>query len=277
MKRYFLLLLLVYLPFSHVLCQKATNVHAKQKGDSIIVSYDLSGKADISLGLKINGKRRPINHILGDVGKNIAKGQNKKIVWNVLAQNPDGFIEDNVIFTVKPTPVWRTLLVAEGAISPAPLQGSGGFMIGRAARWGYYLKFRSSFMFAPSKNGEFSNSWIEIEGVRTYCSVFDINKLITGRKKNSELICDAGALYNFSMNPDYPMYVYLGIGYGMRQQTWEFINDNWLEYSSTAFNGVSVDLGMMFALKHFILELGVNTINFQYAEIQFGLGWLFNK
>ena len=257
--------------------QRVTNVRAEQKQDKIIITYDLSGKADISLNMEVDGKRRPITRLTGDIGKNIVKGQDKMIAWDVLDEYIDGFDEDNVVFTVKASPAWRTFALFEGALSPAPLQGSGGFLIGRAARWGYYLKFRSSFMFAPSNDGVFSQSWVEMGGNRTYYKETDINKLITGNKKNTELICDAGALYNFSMNPDYPMYVYLGLGYGMRRQMWEFTNNKWLRYTPTSYEGVSVDLGLMFSIKNFLLEVGVNTINFQYAEIQLGVGWLFNK
>ena len=101
--------------------------------------------------------------------------------------------------------------------------------------------------------------------------------MITGNKKNTELICDIGTICNFSKNPDFPMFVYLGLGYGMRRQMWEFKGGDWFKYYPTAYEGVSVDLGMMFSIKNFLLEAGVNTINFKYAEIQFGLGWLFNK
>ena len=277
MTRRLLFLSIIVFVCSLAYSQRVTNVRAEQKGDSIVVSYDLSAKADVSVRLKVDNKRRPIKRVSGAVGKAMEKGKDKAIVWNVLADNPDGFEEDNVVFTVKANPVWRTFLVAEGAVSPVPLQGSGGFMVGRAARWGYYLKFRSSFMFAPSNNGVFQDNWIEVDDERTLYSSSDIKKLITGRKKNTELICDAGAMYNFSMNTDYPMLVYLGLGYGMRRQMWEFKDNIWLKYGPTAFEGVSVDLGMMFSLKNFIIDVGVNTINFQYAEIQFGLGWLFNK
>ena len=150
-------------------------------------------------------------------------------------------------------------------------------MIGRAARWGYYLKFRSSFSFAPSNDGYFSNSYVNTDGTTTSVEESDINKLITGKTKKTEIICNAGAMCNFSMNTDYPMYVYLGLGYGFRQQMWEFSSDKWLRYEPTAYKGARVDFGMMFALKNFLLDIGVNTINFQYAELQFGIGWLFNK
>jgi len=260
-----------------VYAQKVTNVRSEQKGQDIVVWYDLSGKADISVSMYINGKKKPITRLSGDVGKRINKGIDRKIVWNVLSEYPDGFEADNIVFTVKATPVWRTFLLAEGAISPSPLQGSGGFMVGRAARWGYYLKFRSSFMFAPSRDGEFNNSYITTDGSKMSVTQSDINKLITGNKKKTELICDIGAMCNFSMNSDYPMYVYLGLGYGLRQQMWEFSGNKWLRYNPTSAEGVSVDFGMMFSLKNFLIDVGVNTINFQYAEIQFGLGWLFNK
>lgn len=276
MKRYILIGFLMCIGL-HSYAQKVTNVRSTQSGDKIVVLYDLSGKADVSMTMKAGTEKQPISRLSGDIGKGINKGQDRKIIWDVMSEYPDGFEADSVVFTVKAYPQWRTFVLAEGAVSPSPLQYSGGFMVGRAARWGYYLKFRSSFMFAPSIDGDFSNSYLTTDGYRMSVTQSDINKLITGNKKKTELICDAGAMCNFSMNSDYPMYVYLGLGYGLRRQMWEFNGDKWLRYDPTSVEGVSVDLGMMFSLKNFLIDVGVNTINFQYAEIQFGLGWLFNK
>lgn len=276
MKRSITLCFLFAITSMFVYAQKVTNVRSEQNRQDIVVWYDLSGKADISVSMYVDGKKKPITRLSGDVGKRINKGIDRKIVWNVLSEYPEGFEADNVQFTVKAYPIWRTFVLVEGALSPSPLQGSGGFMLGRAARWGYYLKFRSSFMFSRV-NGEFGPSWIQMDGNYLNGRESDINKLITGNKKNTELICDVGALYNFSRNTDYPMYVYLGIGYGLRRQVWEFNDNIWLKYAPTSFEGASVDLGLMFSIKNFLIDIGVNTINFGYAEIQFGLGWLFNK
>ena len=276
MKRLLLILWLTCIPLSHALCQRVTNVRAMQKGDKIVVSYDLSGKADVSVSLKIDGEKKKMTRFVGDVGKNIEKGQDKTIVWDVLAENPDGFNEDNVVFTVCANPVWRTFLLAEGAISPSPLQGSGGFMVGRAARWGYYLKFRSSFMFT-AKNGEFSESRVYLNGYTSSMTASELQTLLTSNQRKTELITCIGALYNVSTNVDFPAYIYLGGGFGMRRQMWQTSNNNWLAYSPTSYIGFSGDLGIIASIKGFLIDVGVNTINFQYAEIQFGFGWLFNK
>lgn len=277
MKKFILIVTVLSLNILHAPCQKVTNVRSSQSGNKIVVLYDLSGKADVSVTMKAGDQKYSATRLSGDIGKGINRGQDRKIIWDVLSEYPDGFEADSVVFTVKATPVWRTFVLAEGAVSPSPLQGSGGFMVGRVARWGYYLKFRSSFMFAPSNDGFFSNSRVTTDGYTMSVTQSDINKLVTGNNKKTELICDVGAICNFSMKPEYPMYVYLGLGYGLRQQMWEFSGNKWLRYAPTSAEGVSVDLGMMFSLKNFLIDVGVNTINFQYAEIQFGLGWLFNK
>lgn len=277
MKKFILIVTVLSLNILHAPCQKVTNVRSSQSGNKIVVLYDLSGKADVSVTMKAGDQKYSATRLSGDIGKGINRGQDRKIIWDVLSEYPDGFEADSVIFTVKATPVWRTFLLAEGAVSPSPLQGSGGFVVGRVARWGYYLKFRSSFSFAPSNDGYFSYSYVNLDGTSMPVNQSDINKLITGKTKKTEVICNVGAMCNFSMNTDYPMYVYLGLGYGLRKQMWEFNSDKWLRYNPTAYEGVSVDFGMMFALKNFLLDVGVNTINFQYAELQFGIGWLFNK
>jgi len=276
MKRYILIGFLMCIGL-HSYAQKVTNVRSTQSGDKIVVLYDLSGKADVSMTMKAGTEKQSISRLSGDIGKGINKGQDRKIIWDVMSEYPDGFEADSVVFTVKAYPQWRTFVLAEGAVSPSPLQYSGGIMIGRAARWGYYLKFRSSFMFAPSNDGYFSSSYVHIGSSMMPVNYSDISKLITGKTKNTEIIGNVGAMCNFSMNTDYPMYVYLGLGYGLRRQMWEFNGGKWLQYEQTAYEGASVDFGLMFALKGFLLDIGVNTINFQYAEVQFGIGWLFNK
>ena len=157
MKKSILLLMFpILLPLA-MYSQKITNVHAQQEGQTIAIYYDLQGNANIRMEMTINGQKMPINAISGDVGKRVKEGKNRKIIWNVLEDVGMTFNAENVVFTVKATSTWNTFIIAEGAMSFAPMQGSGGVMIGRVARWGYYAKFRSSFMFA-SENGYFDKA-----------------------------------------------------------------------------------------------------------------------
>ena len=255
--------------------QKITNVHAQQEGQTIAIYYDLQGNANIRMEMTINGQKMPINAISGDVGKKVKEGKNRKIIWNVLEDVGMTFNAENVVFTVKATSTWNTFIIAEGAMSFAPMQGSGGVMIGRVARWGYYAKFRSSFMFA-SENGYFDKDGAHLNGYGNISS-YDLQSVLTSTKRNMELVADLGMMFNMSRNTKYPVCLYLGGGFGMRKQMWEINNNNWVRYAPTSHIGFSGDFGILASLKGFIIEAGVNTINFQYLEVQFGLGYMFNK
>jgi len=274
MKRIIVCIFLFYC-FTHAYAQKVRNVSARQEGQNIAVYYDLVGNANVDIEMSINGKKHPLKSVSGDVGNRMEEGERKKIIWHVLDEYGATFDAENVVFTVSATPVWRTFLVAEGAMSFAPLQGSGGVMIGRVAKWGYYAKFRSSFMFATG-SGSFDTEGAVLNGYGSISS-YDLHRKMTGRKRNMELIADIGAMYNMSRNTQYPVCLYFGGGFGMRKQMWELDNNNWVSYSPTSRIGFSGDLGILASLKGFVIEAGVNTINFQYLEVQFGLGYMFNK
>ena len=275
MKKSILLLMFpILLPLA-MYSQKITNVHAQQEGQTIAIYYDLRGNANIRMEMTINGQKMPINAISGDVGKRVKEGKDRKIIWNVLEDVGMTFNAENVVFTVKATSTWNTFIIAEGAMSFAPIQGSGGIMIGRVSKWGYYAKLRSSFQFAPV-NGSFSSHGAYLNEYGNI-STAELQTRFTAQKRNTELIADIGAMYNVSRNTDFPVCVYLGGGFGMRRQMWEIDNNNWVQYSPTSHIGFSGDLGVLASFKGFTIDVGVNTINFRYMEVQFGLGWMFNK
>ena len=274
-KRLLFSIALLCLILPSVRCQNVTNATACQEGQNIAVYYDLDGNANICLEMTIQGTKHPMYSLSGDIGKYVEKGKKKKIVWHVLDDSGTSFDAKDVVFTVKAFPTWRTFVVAEGAMSFAPLQGSGGVMVGRVARWGYYAKIRSSFMFAPM-NGSFDVSTGYLNGYGTI-NINALESRFTGKKRNTELVADIGAMYNMSRSAKYPVCLYFGGGFGMRQQMWEIDHGNWVKYSPSSYIGFSGDLGILASIKGFVVEVGVNTINFQYMEIQLGLGYMFNR
>ena len=274
MKRYILIGFLMCIGL-YSYAQGVSNVTSRQEGQNIAIYYDLKGTANVQIEASIDGEKHKLHELSGDVGNRIEEGTRKKITWRVLDEYGGTFDAENVVFTVKVSPVWRTFVVAEGAMSFAPTQFSGGVMLGRVARWGYYAKFRSSFMFAP-ENGSFDQTGASLNGYGSISSS-ELRGIMTGRKRNMDLIADVGVMYNMSHNTKYPVCLYLGGGFGMRKQMWEINNNNWVKYTPTSHLGFSGDFGLLASLKGFVIEAGVNTINFQYMEVQVGLGYMFNK
>lgn len=101
-----LFLLLFYITLSAQESQ-VKNVRFKDKGNSIVVYYDLLGKFgkkyEISLFLSDDYGRtfkiRPVT-IRGDVGKDIKPGKYKMIIWNIEEDYPNGLNGDGFVFAV---------------------------------------------------------------------------------------------------------------------------------------------------------------------------------
>jgi uncharacterized protein (TIGR02145 family) len=96
---------LMFLIQNQLFAQSITNVQAEQKGDSILISYDLQGTKDpviIQAYLSEDGGKsfsnNPLKALTGDIGE-VKPGTNKKIYWNVLAD--EDYLQGNVSFRVK--------------------------------------------------------------------------------------------------------------------------------------------------------------------------------
>ena len=83
------------------------NVKFEQRGESIIVQYDLIGdrnkKYKISLSLSDDyGKTYRIlpKTVLGDIGNNVRSGRNKQITWYLKRDIPEGLQGEDFVFAV---------------------------------------------------------------------------------------------------------------------------------------------------------------------------------
>ena len=277
MKRYRNILILLCLAVMPLSAQQVTNIRAQQEGREIAVYYDLSARANVTLNVKVDGKRIRTEKMSGDVGKDIEAGEQKRIAWQVLDETNGRFKAENVVFSVRANAPWRTFILAEGGISPQPFQYSAGLMVGAVSRVGGYIKARSSFQFANSIGS------IRPEGEAYYCSPLngiisaaEMPYYLSGKSRPMQWLVDGGVIARVFYVPDYMGYVYAGAGYGVRQQVWQTYDGKWLNYEPTTYKGLSLDCGFMMAYKHFALSLGANTIAFKYAEIQIGVGYVFN-
>ena len=87
--------------------QDVTNIRVKQKDELLIVTYDLSLKADIEAYVSLdNGVtyKGPLQHVTGAVGKNISEGKDKIFLWD--AKKEVGYVDVSakikiVTFTVE--------------------------------------------------------------------------------------------------------------------------------------------------------------------------------
>ena len=104
MSRYYILLILSVFSLS-VWAQNVTNVRGTQEGKNIVLLYDLQADTRISqVYVEIDGKSRlvPNSCLSGDVNKTVAKGQNRRIVYDVLADYTNGLKADRIAFVINP-------------------------------------------------------------------------------------------------------------------------------------------------------------------------------
>jgi hypothetical protein len=269
-----IVLIFISLP---AIAQVVTNLYAQQEGRDIVVRYDLSDKADVSLDVRFNGRRQKISMLSGDIGKSIESGNQKKIVWHVLDEKGSTFLQKNVVFTVRANAPYRTILLAEGGISALPFTPSGGLMIGGVKRVGWYVKGRSNFIFRKTQ----PSGTIIPDGNAMILNTYNGDKIIpndamlyniTGEYYTTHWIANAGMIVRCWHQNPMDIYVYFGAGYGERKQVWQTIHDGYLTYIPSYHSNVSGDLGILFSYKKFMLSAGVTSIGYKYIDMQLGLG-----
>ena len=104
MGKYYILLILSFFSLS-ILAHDVTNVRGMQEGQNIVLLYDLQVDTRISqVYVEIDGKSRLIPNacLSGDVNRIVAKGQNRRIVYDVLADYTNGLKADRIAFVINP-------------------------------------------------------------------------------------------------------------------------------------------------------------------------------
>jgi hypothetical protein len=90
---------------------------------------------------------------------------------------------------------------------------------------------------------------------------------------------NAGFIMNFlewtTRNKFNTFGIYLGGGYGRRELQWETTDGLWVKYAPTSHNGFAGNVGLFGSLYGVTLSAGVSTINFEYMEVEIGIGFMF--
>ena len=69
--------------------------------------------------------------------------------------------------------------------------------------------------------------------------------------------------------------LYAGLGYGQYARSWEIEDGRWFEYAPSRAKGLSFGGGLIGSIKGFTINVGINTIQAKYVEVEAGLGWTF--
>ncbi|MBO4987181.1 MAG: hypothetical protein J6C48_05370 [Paludibacteraceae bacterium] len=172
----------------------------------------------------------------------------------------------------KKKPRINTFVVAEAGYAFAPQWGFGGMLGQMYNGLGWYVKGRSNFQFGHhATNGLVCEQGGLINGELPFYS---------GRTAAKEWLFNAGFVVDFlgkkrMQYKNNMIGLYVGAGYGMRELLWEKSNGDWVKYNPTSASGVSAGAGVIGSVAGVTLTAGVNTIQFKYLEIEFGIGYTF--
>ena len=269
-------------------------MRVRQRNKDIVVTYDLSKQSNVQLWVATNAHPTfvRLEAVEGAVGDHVKAGENLEIVWHPLEENED-FIAEGVRFKVEALGSYEqyllpksrkgkdqggktnmeTFVTADFAYGFAP-QLSGGLMIGQTySGIGWFVNARSNFNFQSSTDGLICGKGGYIDDVLPFYS---------GKQRTSHMVANAGVVLDFielaggsQCNRFNTFGMYVGAGYGWRRMLWETIDGKWVEYSPTSCSGFSGNIGLIGSVYGFTLKAGINTINFQYCELEVGIGWMF--
>lgn len=297
--KHLLILLLILSPLQLLAQSVVSNVRAMQDGRNVVLLYDLSRDAEVQLvKIEINGKSRmiPATSLSGDVGKKVQRGTNYRIVYNVLEDYPEGLHADDVAFVIeaiatkipkkelrqyvakvqKPqthTKKMKTLVSAQMGYAITP-QLNGGLLFGQMYNGvGWYVNMRSNF--TAKKKTYYGNVCADEDG-----KIKGYKPFYTGEKENkTHFIFDAGFMMDFLRGSAQKTFntfgFYVGGGYGHRNLYLPIMSGAWVKYAPTSTSGFSGNLGLFGSWNRVTLNIGVNTINFKYTDVEFGLGIMF--
>ena len=163
----------------------------------------------------------------------------------------------------------KTMVLGEFGYSPAP-QLSYGAMIGQTIDGlGWYINSRSNFQADKQSIGS-----CDEEGM-----VGNELPFYSGNTHTTHMVVHAGFMMNILEHLKVKEYnafgFYVGGGYGKRELLAETTTGQWIKYTPTSHNGFSGNLGLYGSLWGVTLNVGVNTINFKYVDIEVGIGYMF--
>lgn len=277
--RKYIILLFVLFSATLLRAENASNIRVRQEGKAIVVTYDLNKNSVVRL-LMASGHSNQyteLKAVSGNVGKNVSAGQNRKIVWKPLEEN-ETFIAENVRFKVEALSSYdyytqnakiKTIVSGQIGYSAAP-QLSYGAMIGQMYKGiGWFVNVRSNFQFntfaelACDKQGYIDNE----------------RPFYTSNTSTTHYIINAGFMMNvlekITKNKFNTLGFYVGAGYGKRELQWETTDGLWVKYVPTSHNGFSGNIGVFGSIYGVTLNVGLNTINFKYVEVEAGIGYMF--
>lgn len=259
--------------------QRISEVRFEPFGRAIRVHYTLSrlpfdSYVRLDLYISTNGGvdfTGPLSQVQGDIGKVESNGK-KSLVWQ--AMDEWGTVDGDIVFELRGE-VTREKVEVENLLM-YNVSGSScfGFMYGRVARWGGYLRGKTNFSFGDAP--------YTCDDVGVFdADLQDQYYVVDKASKRSRWGITGGVLYR----PSGWLYLYGGAGYGVRRLMWHAqtfdyadrlpVGDLWAVNRSAGATGVEAECGGIVRFRNLAVSLGVNAVGFSFYELNGAVGLFF--
>jgi hypothetical protein len=278
-KRNLILTGLILFSLATAYSQVVSNVNFVQIHKQIEISYDLTGAKyyqyfSIALYVSTDGGKfyqGPLTQVSGDVGPEIAEGNNKKITWDVIKEIPD--FGGNVIFDVRATVMEKKIknhyFIGYKGTLTAPL----GIVAGMTGKTGFYISGRLN-------PGYFEKTTYETDGQNISNYDQPGYYLFSSGDKMQRLSITAGLQFQVG----WKVHLYIGGGYAQYNLLWQIeqydypatpIGKQWVKHTGESFSSYEAEAGMMLQFKHIFIAAGVASPAFKWADISLSTGVVF--
>jgi len=259
---------------STVTAQNITNARFVQDGNKVRITYTLDKKTDIEIrystdgGVTYSGRLKAVT---GDVGGNVLPGNNV-IIWSPLDEGIE-ISSQRVCFKISSgmqmessqqkssNSKLNTFVLANVAYSNSP-QLSYGITIGMVKRLGFYI--------SANTNGKFYHEDFSVDSDGTTDGNYNSSYQFDGELYSRLNVTGGAAVRVYK-----PICVYVGMGYGYRTLLWSTTNSDKAKVTSHSHSGLSMEAGLLCAIKRFGMSVGIITVDKKYNELKVGIGLTF--
>jgi hypothetical protein len=265
---------------------KIVDVKTQKNGYEVKVSYRIQGGKfnhtfDVALYVSTDGGRTfqgPMKTVTGDVGAGIKSGSHM-LTWNYYSDIKS--LGNNVVYDVRAEvntkEIERKFFVhytgnysLRGSEFIAPI----GLSIGQIGKIGWYISARMNTDAFISSDYDFDGA--DIIG---YDKILYYNFDTDYKHPSLEAVAGITAQLNWNF------FLYAGAGYGYQKYYWhmnefdymtnEQVGDSYLNYKDYSVSGITAEAGFIVRAKAISFNVGYSTLNFEYSNIVFGIGFNF--
>ena len=224
---------------------KMITINSSAKGDDVYVDGKKVGKTPMEIDISLGSHEVEVRRGKLYETKTLQVSKNSSGSCNFVPRKEplDKYLSRGIYF-----------ITLNAAYSVAP-QTSFGLTYGQVEKVGWFVSAMTNFGFRFG-----ANEWEELYSAGEATT--------SGNSSKARLSLTGGLLLRLGG----PVYMKLGVGYGVRVKCWELSGGEWYEYAPDTYRGVDLTAGLMFNTNGCAISADVVTINFKTIEFKLGIG-----